>query len=570
MNIFDKITESELAAIDKYIYNNIDTIDGRRNTDMKWILRCWADAKSEYLEKMFGNSLILSKPVSFQKGIDEIAEEIDKVIFNRHPKDIVSEFIDEFFEIEHKYSRDNLNYVCLSALIDIYTLAKNIYNYKTFELENPKNPNKPIKIQKGCKATKAIGKIAEAYDIEGFEEFRLEHSRCLNQKALHGTLCLSIHPLDYMTMSDNSYGWTSCMSWEENGCYRQGTVEMMNSPMVVVAYLEGEEPYYIGKDFSWNNKKWRELFLVTPEMISNVKGYPYRNDNLSKIVIEWLKILAEKAGIGTYTNNVMEWSSEDRFDIPELEISQIYISPSTNYMYNDFSNHQLAVFGQELKNRGSYYYPCYSGQAECMNCGETDFDMEESDFLVASCCMEVVECDECGRTFYNNENFMEVDGRYICPFCYDEYTIEDRFTGEIHFEDNMTKLYVGKKEEDGSHAITSNYIFFYDEDFKTFSKEELSKYFSEIHSGIYKVYNGSHSIVYYVLQEDFTDEGARLFGYSSYERFKEDIKYNFSNSWLQINSPVTIIDSVKDFCSIEERYLFENNELSHWMLKTVD
>ena len=133
--IFDKITESELAAIDRHIYNNIDIIDdSRRNTDMKWILRCWADAKSEYLEKMFGNSLILSKPVSFQKGIDEIAEEIDKVIFNRHPRDIVSEFINNFFELEHKYSRDNLNYVCMSALIDIDTLAKNIYNYKKSHL----------------------------------------------------------------------------------------------------------------------------------------------------------------------------------------------------------------------------------------------------------------------------------------------------------------------------------------------------------------------------------------------------------------------------------------------------
>ena len=42
-------------------------------------------------------------------------------------------------------------------------------------------------------------------------------------------------------MSDNNSGWESCMSWRNNGCYRRGTVEMMNSPYVIVAYLMLEE-----------------------------------------------------------------------------------------------------------------------------------------------------------------------------------------------------------------------------------------------------------------------------------------------------------------------------------------
>ena len=35
------------------------------------------------------------------------------------------------------------------------------------------------------------------------------------------------------------------MSWADYGCYRQGTVEMMNSPLMVVAYLTAEEPMHM-------------------------------------------------------------------------------------------------------------------------------------------------------------------------------------------------------------------------------------------------------------------------------------------------------------------------------------
>ena len=75
---------------------------------------------------------------------------------------------------------------------------------------------------------RVLSKIATAYNLPGFEDFRIAQSLVTNQANLKGYITLSIHPLDYMTMSDNNCGWDSCMSWQEEGCYRQGTVEMMN------------------------------------------------------------------------------------------------------------------------------------------------------------------------------------------------------------------------------------------------------------------------------------------------------------------------------------------------------
>jgi hypothetical protein len=147
----------------------------------------------------------------------------------------------------------------LHRLMSDDCLISNIYDGSSFEIQD--RNGKSFKINRGCKVSKVLGKLANILNLPGWEDFRICHSQILNQKDLGGNLTISIHPLDYMTMSDNSYGWESCMSWESEGGYRQGTVEMMNSRSVVIAYLSGEDKMRIGDDF-WNSKKWRMwLFL---------------------------------------------------------------------------------------------------------------------------------------------------------------------------------------------------------------------------------------------------------------------------------------------------------------------
>lgn len=112
------------------------------------------------------------------------------------------------------------------------------------------------------KALKQLNGILHFMDDDEFEEFRICQSMCTNTTALEGKLCLSIHPLDYMTMSDNACDWSSCMSWQEDGCYRMGTVEMMNSPCVIVAYLESSHPMYFSREATWNSKNGAPSILL--------------------------------------------------------------------------------------------------------------------------------------------------------------------------------------------------------------------------------------------------------------------------------------------------------------------
>ena len=49
----------------------------------------------------------------------------------------------------------------------------------------------------------------------------------------------------------------------DEGSYRLGTVEMMNSPMVICAYLSGKNQMDINGVYEWNSKKWRAWAIVS-------------------------------------------------------------------------------------------------------------------------------------------------------------------------------------------------------------------------------------------------------------------------------------------------------------------
>ena len=454
MGLFERLPENEKHMMERYIDSYASFNGTERTTSLEYIMRIWNKEKKS-LFHMLGDQFIISKDIIFTKDIDQIIEDLDSAIYGYKVPDEDKVFLHDYDEFVNSYFPNRYDTIPynLCRLISAINLATNIYSGESIELPSPKVGEKPIKINTGCKCTRALGKIAAAYDLHGFEKFRILHSQCLNQKKLTGHLCLSIHPLDYMTMSDNECGWSSCMSWQEEGCYRQGTVEMMNSPMVIVAYLTSEEDMRMPGGDRWNNKKWRQLFIVDPHMIGNVKAYPYRNDYLTKDVLAWIKELAEVVGMGPYSQDIIEY---DSFKYVNYNNHQIKIHPRTQRMYNDFSDHQFAYFNVQLDNK--IVYLDYSGESECMCCGDIDCDFEGEGCLVGTCCEERYYCDCCESYFSSDDGFMEVDGQWICPDCVDNQCAEDSFSGDLHFVDNMRDLYVSFDDGKTLYNIPDIYI----------------------------------------------------------------------------------------------------------------
>jgi hypothetical protein len=361
-------------------------------------------------------------------------------------------------------------YYNLRDLFDTRALAENTVNRNSYTL--PMADGHILQISHGAKPVKALGKLAKAYNEEAyklFEAFRLEHSQVLNVKALKGTLCLSIHPLDYMTMSDNMSDWNSCMSWTDCGSYRRGTVEMMNSPMVVVGYLKSDKNYYPCCDCCWNDKRWRSLFVVHNDVVISIKGYPYCHDELSQTCVNWLsELVSENTGTKYHKAVKIDYCTEQ-----ELFGHRIRLDPHANgAMYNDFgcSIHWGAL--RQFTEEDDYLIRLnfnYCGDSVCMCCGAVEPYFEEEGYLCCSNCEDQCEdgydryyCYECDCSLYEDEIHWIGDNAY-CYHCATNLAYYCYLTEEWVFKEETVPVYlaVEKDKPDVERDVFANINEYY-------------------------------------------------------------------------------------------------------------
>ena len=519
MELFNKLTAEELDmitySIENYALPKGCTVS-KPMAPLSYILREWADRKTT-LAEFFGGELILEKKINYTYSFREKIG--DWVAFAK-----ASSFIrqlEDLYEV-HTFHSWSIEKDIIINLLSTDRLYENTYKGPEGNLLLTQS-DKTIKVQKGARCSRILKKIAEDRGLEDeYEEFRICHSKLLQEAKTSGTLCLSIHPLDYITMSDNSYNWSSCMSWKGDGCYRQGTVEMMNSPYVVVAYLKGQENYPICFNHCWNSKRWRELFIVTPKIITGIKSYPYHSNELEKEALTWLK-------------DIVNWEYEE--EIKTLEVDDwgrgtieedTEFSFETDRMYNDFCNLDSCTIPCYIGAAvGPSHYINYSGRPECMWCGALDFytgeDEDEYEKSLVCCdCYEIHRCDHCGDGVLDEEELYELsDGHLVCPDCYHSCTTKDPITDGLFITESMVRIYLAKKDTEFKR---SNYFTrLYDIEKDAYPEETWYTFFNidEIRYG--KI--GEYWWEYYVTPEDLTEIGLKtLFDLTPNDLAKMDIK----------------------------------------------
>lgn len=444
IDLYNFISENEKTLITEYIKEYSKPIEA----PLDYILRIWNEYKQNLFKLFGGESLILEKEICFNKSSEDFYEEFSsrykmKIFFDNYYK--ATEYY-YFGKYRQYYQNDNEfdeAYYNLGSLIRYNYLVSNIYSGPTFIVR--KNENQSVKIEHGMKIIKALKKISDLLEIKGFEDFRIEHSQVLNQKTLVGNICLSIHPMDYMTMSDNDCGWSSCMSWDY-GDYRMGTVEMMNSNCVVVAYLKSKSDFRpCGSCEEWNSKKWRCLYIVNEHMITEVKQYPYVNDNLGAEIMNWLKELAGKNMKWNYhpvkflirdglhgNNSTITILDENK---PDYKFNFM-----TGEMYSDMYDDHNAYLNPDIPHSLDIDY---SGPTECMCCGETTYNSNAPSSLMLSCCDDTVHCC-CCEEYIDEDSAIIYNGEYYCSYCYEEHFRVCEFCEDSYHRDDTKNIRIYK------------------------------------------------------------------------------------------------------------------------------
>ena len=495
INLIDKLTDLDRKRIENYI-----SLFGVNKNDFigldQW-LQNWSHANQK-LFKLLGGKLIKEYDYLYTKNSEDIEREICDILLTMPMRTDYRDFYFDYVKQRSGFDKEDVTF--FNHLLDADGF---ITDKIKLGIKFKKNGSKKVlQIQAGMKPMRALQKIMQYFDDwawnwDHFEAFRLKHSMIFNDKVIKGKLCVSIHPLDYMTMSDNASNWTSCMSWTEDGCYHAGTIEMMNSNNVLCCYLKSDNSnFYFGgthlikanieikpvidpatgevlnveeikrqeEEYSWNDKKWRQLVYATKDIIMTGKSYPYYNETFTKDLLRNVVALAKqnvhwgyeygperyKDMIHISNNNCME---KNRNWIAFGDTIKHNIIWDTQGMYNDMLNDNYYNFWCFRNKVPHNKIINVSGKCNCLRCN-TSIIWENDNYdgynsynerfnncgsVLCPDCLEDFECNICNynvpieglKTISINGRLKKVCNKcmqkyaFLCPECKKPLWIED-------------------------------------------------------------------------------------------------------------------------------------------------
>lgn len=441
----------------------------------------WVDNKSKYLFDMFGQELILKKEVKVQQPYD-----ILKVDLRYLCNDVIRAIEKEEWYIEYAQSilcRPDV----LEALCEIYTNKEYAYNNKIdVDLFIDKKRN----IKAGEKFSKSLKKFISNKTV--LEQLQIEYSRIMNLKTVKGNLCLSIHPLDFLTMSHTTT-WRSCFNVFGGGEYSEGATFLAGSRNTICAYLEADKPMTIGHtNVEWNDKKWRCVVSVNPdEYIVLGKSYPYQHMELKRLVYDWVKELTKNSSfpsfnqiktldeltVPAYIHMIHGYDDSDHcselFHVGLAESSDkeglsvrydVIVCPQCgsfdNYDYNsgyltclDCEGSTCNCCGDRVSEDCLFWIES-TEEHVCEECAHTHYIYcdncedyypdgvinESNDTMYCSECAsnELLPCDNCYSYYFDSDMICTEDGEYYCPGCAPDKVSGCDRCGGIFNNDDLT------------------------------------------------------------------------------------------------------------------------------------
>lgn len=380
----------------------------------------WLEAKRDFIES-FGGKLIIEYPekVSFELGSKEKSNRISDFIVmveSAYENIPLANFIEE--NKEGFFSNQVIN------------------DYEWHGTTIPK----------GMKLIKAF-KFFET-DEKVLNNLQSAASMIIQEDKIEGTLCLSVHPLDFISASENTHNWRSCHALD--GDYRAGNLSYMVDSCTIMCYLKSSKEEVLPNfpsDVLWNSKKWRVWLFFSQDWDMMFAGRQYPFSTATGIDFVKDKFLSKAIPGSTWT----PWLSKK---IEYLEEKGVLFSASSPYVPvgNELIPMKTLVenvpgslqFNDLLSS--SCYKPVYSfkksiydfplinpkrakfkvgGPVHCICCGETKVELvgtmmcndcelafghsNSDDFGFCACCGS--------RYLYDDGIWVENAEEYICPSC---------------------------------------------------------------------------------------------------------------------------------------------------------
>lgn len=382
----------------------------------------WARNKQRLIDIVLNGNLIYELPEEVTFSLDESTrmERVDFLcanICNRYGNRDLADFINQF---AHCF---------FSRLTD-----------EDYDFEG-------VTIKKGVKIIKAFKYFVKDQKI--LEEIQNMASRIIQEDKITGKLCLSVHPLDFLSTSENTHNWRSCHSLD--GDYRVGNLGYMQDRCTVICYLKSKDNAILPNfpaTVPWNDKKWRMLLFIDKHNVMLFAGrqYPFSIKGIFNYVEKLLPFHVTDwesyyltAWNGVHLDRRYLLSGNDLVAIDDLIVD----SPGSLH-FNDLINSSCYVpyytyVGDYKPGATRWRRPVFElgHSVTCLYCGKET--LTEADQMVCEYCIPRINaipynvCACCDRPMHPDEDTYTVADETLCYNCYKNSTCNCDICGRRAF-----------------------------------------------------------------------------------------------------------------------------------------
>ena len=237
-----------------------------------------------------------------------------------------------------------------------------------------------IKCAEGQKTSRIIGKLCRSFGVDGHEHYNAvfaQLSDSLNPLQMLKTALLSLHPCDFLEMSNKDNTWTSCHNLE-SGSYQAGTLSYMTDDVSMIFFTvdpEVKDHYYRAP------RRSRQMFFYKDQTLFQSRLYP---SDLSE-QMDLYRSIVQKA-IATCLGVPNRWVLKKKRE----DVNECCTSGEGSRQYPDYNYYgNLSM----LKTAAAPIHFVIGGPSLCVCCGQA----YHSGHLKCRC-EDTVVCKDCGNT----------------------------------------------------------------------------------------------------------------------------------------------------------------------------
>lgn len=239
----------------------------------------------------------------------------------------------------------------------------------------------------------------------------------MQKNKIEGYLCISVHPLDFLSLSENTHNWRSCHALD--GEYAAGNLSYMMDTSTFIIYLRSDEDVKLPNFPStvlWNNKKWRMLMYLSQDchMLFAGRQYPFECADILNNEINRLLRQANIMG-----SNWIPWSQYCFTGTDFFETGPLYPKGSDKMVpITEIVEDKNVIHYNDLLHSSSYTEPYWTAKRDLLDVlknGESYFEIGGP-----------VKCCNCGK------DYITVLDTFLCHDCinklygnYEQSTIDE-------------------------------------------------------------------------------------------------------------------------------------------------